>query len=67
MGCVISSWTFFLLVGGQVIGSQYHQTSGSSPSGIYVLVGSIQLTSFRLMKVSVSVKQLKGHGLECYL
>ena len=42
---VISSWTFFWLVGGEVIGSQLHQPSGSSWSGVYVLVGSIPLTS----------------------
>ena len=32
-------------MGGEVIGSQPHQPSGSSGSGVYVLVGSIQLTS----------------------
>ena len=44
-GCVISSWTFFWLIGGKVIGSQHHQLSGSNWSGIYVVVGNIQLTS----------------------
>ena len=35
-----------LLVGGEVIGSQHHQPSDSSWSGVYVLMGSIKLTSF---------------------
>ena len=33
------------MVGGEVIGSQNHQPSGSNWSGVYVLVGSRQLTS----------------------
>ena len=45
VGCVISSWTFFCLVGGEVIGSQHHQPSSSNHSGIQALVSSIQLTS----------------------
>ena len=45
VGCVISSWTFFWLVGGEVIRGQLHPPSGSNWSGGYVLVGSIQLTS----------------------
>ena len=45
VGYVISSWTFFLLVGGEVIRRQHHQPSGSNWSGVYMLVGSIQLTS----------------------
>ena len=45
MGCVIISCTFFWLVGGEVIKSQHHQPSASNRSGVYVLVGSIQLTS----------------------
>ena len=36
--CEISSWTFFLWVGGEVIGSQHHQPSGSNHSGAYMLV-----------------------------
>ena len=43
---LISSWTFFWLVGGEVIGSQHHQPSGPNWSGVYVLVVSMQLTSF---------------------
>ena len=45
LGCVISSWPFFWLVGGKVIGSQHHQPSGSSQSGVYVLEDRMQLTS----------------------
>ena len=45
MGCVISSWTFFWLVCGEVIGNQQYQPSGSNSFGVYVLVGSIQLNS----------------------
>ena len=47
-GCLISSWTFFWLVGGEVTGwyfwSQHHQPSGSNWSGVSVLVVSMQLT-----------------------
>ena len=42
---VISFWTFFWLVGGEVTRSQHPQPSGSNQSGVYVLVGSMQLTS----------------------
>lgn len=42
---VISSQTFFSLVGGRVMGSQRHHPSGFSWSAVYVLVDSIQLTS----------------------
>ena len=35
---------FLCLVGGEIIGSQHHQPSGSNPSGIYK-GSSIQLTS----------------------
>ena len=42
---MISSWTFFRLVGGEVIGSQHHQPSGSSRSVVSMLVDSVQLTS----------------------
>lgn len=43
---MISSWTFFGLVDGEVGGSLRHQPSGSGLSGgVYVLVGGIQLTS----------------------
>ena len=45
MGCVISSWTSFLLVGGEVVRSQHHQPSGSNWSGVYMFVGIIRLTS----------------------
>ena len=42
---MISSWTFFWLVGGEVPGSQHHQPSGSNRPVVSVLVDSIQLTS----------------------
>ena len=42
---VVSSWTIFWLVGGEVMGSQHHQPTGSNPSGVYRLVSSIELTS----------------------
>ena len=53
MGYVISSLTFFLLVGSEVIGSQHHQTSGSNKSGDYVLVGSSLLFSHSVMSDSL--------------
>ena len=46
VGCVISLWVCFWLVGDNVIGSQRHQPSDSSQSGVMnMLVGSIWLTS----------------------
>ena len=42
---MISLWTFFSLVDGEISRSQYHQPSGSNQSGVSLLVGSIQLTS----------------------
>ena len=45
VSCVISLWKFFWLVDGEVIQSQHHHPSSSSWSGVYVPVGSIQLTS----------------------
>ena len=42
---MISSWTPFWLVGGEVNRSQHLQPSGSNLSGVYLLVGSILLTS----------------------
>ena len=45
LGCVISVWTFFSLAGGEVTGNKHHQPPGSNSSGVYVLVGSRQLTS----------------------
>ena len=44
--CVISSWTFFWLVVGEVIRSQHHQPSSSNWPEVYMLLGSIKLTSF---------------------
>ena len=34
MGCVTISWTFFWLVGGEVLGSQHHQLSGFNQYGV---------------------------------
>ena len=45
VGYMVSLWTFFQLVGGEVIGSQQHQRSSSNWPVGYVLVGSIWLTS----------------------
>ena len=42
---MINLWIFIYLVGGEVSGSQHYQAPGSSQSGVYMLVGSIQLTS----------------------
>ena len=43
VGYVISLWTLFWLAGDEVIRSQHHQP-GSNWPGVYVLVGSTQLT-----------------------
>ena len=45
VGCMIRLWTFLWLVGGEVIGSQHHQPSGSNWSGVSKLLGSKELTS----------------------
>ena len=42
---VVSSWTFFWLVGDEVIESQHRQPSSCNWSEVYKFVGSIQLTS----------------------
>lgn len=57
-GCVISSWTFFCMIGGEVMVSQHHQPSGSSWSGVYVLMGKVY-SALPPHGGSVSVKQLK--------
>ena len=62
MGCMTSSWTVFLLVGGEVINCQHCQPSGSVTS-----LGSMCLQACRqqtvnflpLVGVSVSAKQLR--------
>lgn len=59
-GCVISSWTFFWQGDSEVIGNQHHQPSGSSRSGVCMLVGHPE-------GVLVSAKQPRGHGSEYYL
>ena len=46
VGCMVSSWTFLWLVGGEGTGDQQHQISGSNLSGVSVLVVSIQVTTF---------------------
>ena len=58
MGCVTSSWTFFWLAGGEESASS---TFWFQLVWVYLLIGSIQIT-FHLLGVSVSLKQLKGHG-----
>ena len=40
---VVTSWTVFSLAGGEVIGSQHHQPSGSTQCGVYTFVGNTQL------------------------
>ena len=40
LGCMISLWPFFWLVGGEVVGCQHPQHSGSNLSGIYVLMSA---------------------------
>ena len=42
---VVSSWTVFWLMGGEVMGSRHHQRTGSNPSGVYRLASNIELTS----------------------
>lgn len=42
---MIGLWTFFSLVGDEVIGSLHHEFSGFNQSGVYLLVGSIWVTS----------------------
>lgn len=37
VGCVIKSWTFFWLAGGEVIWNQQHQPTGPNQSAVYVL------------------------------
>ena len=53
LGCVISLRTFFSLAGGEVTGSKHHQPSGSNRAGVYVLVGSMQLTSYAWWGISI--------------
>ena len=66
-GCMISSWTFFWLVGGEVMGSHHHRPSGSNRSGIFVLVGSIQLISstwWRLQYLPNSTKDMAQNNID---
>ena len=50
-----------LVVGDDVIRNKYHQASASNPSGLYVLVVSLEFTSFSVFEVA------QGYGSECYL
>ena len=59
-GCGISSWMFFRLVGGEVIGSQHHLPSVSNPPGVCGLVGGMQLISSTWW----GFQQLNGYGSE---
>ena len=63
---VVSSWTFFWLVGGEVIRSQHHQPSGSNQCGGLCACGQQTVNFLHQVGVSVSAKQLKGHGSEYY-
>ena len=60
---MVSSWTFFLLVGGEVYGSEHHYQFGSKWSGVYVLVGrltsSLAVNFPYLVGLSGSTEQLK--------
>ena len=59
---MISLWTFFWLVGGEVSRSQHHQPSGSIWSGGYVDVGniaSLTVNFSRLVGISLCAKQLR--------
>ena len=58
---MVSLWTLFWLVGGELIRNQHHQGSGSKWSGVCILVGSVLLLTVNvshLVWVSVSAKQL---------
>ena len=69
-GCLISSWTFFWLVGGEVtrwyFGSQHHQL-GSKPPGVYVLCGQHVVNFFHLVEVLSICRTIKGYGSGFYL
>ena len=56
---MISSWTFFWLVGGEVSRSQHHQPSGSNWSGVCVLLVQHRVNFSHLVGVSISTKQRK--------
>ena len=60
---MISSRTFFWLVDGELSGSQHHWPSGSTWSGVFLLVDnmlSLIINFSHLEEFSVSAKQLKG-------
>ena len=53
---MISSWTIFWLIDGEVSGSQNHQSSGFNLSGVYTLVGIGVVNFLHLVGLSVSAK-----------
>ena len=57
---MISSWTIFWLIGGEVSRSQHHQSCGPNPSGVYSCACRQHTVNFsHLVEVSVSAKYLK--------
>lgn len=63
---VVTSLTFFWLVGGEVIGHLQHPPSGSNQSEGLHAYGQHIVKFFHLVWVSVSAKQLKEHGSKYY-
>ena len=59
MGCVISLWTFFWLVGDEIIGSHHPQPSGSQSLWDLCACEQHIVNFFHLMGILVSPKQLK--------
>ena len=66
MGCVISSWTSFLLVGGEVVESASSTFWFQLVWGLHAC-GHHTVNFFHLVEDSVSAEHLKGHGSEYYL
>ena len=57
---MISFWTIFWLIGGEVSSRQHHQSCGSNPSGVYSCACAQLTVNFsHLVEVSVSAKYLK--------
>lgn len=67
VGYVISWWSFLWLAGDQGIGSQHHQPSDSKRTGVYILVGNIQLTSSTSWGFQCLPKNLQGYASEYYV
>ena len=60
VGCVMRSWTFFGLAGGEVTRGQHFQSSGSSWSGVCLCICGQHTVNFSyLVRVSESAKDLK--------